>query len=99
MAESVRRRFDLGTLGSPNEKDFRNHGKAIRHFRKAAGLTQEQLALVIDGHPADISRLENGEANPEFSTIVNVANGLDVCISRIFSLGEAYAEGRKKPRK
>jgi transcriptional regulator with XRE-family HTH domain len=84
-------------LGSLSEKQFFYHGKAIRHFRKGAGLTQEQLALAIDGHPADISRLESGDANPNFSTIANVADGLGVSVSRIFSLAEAYAERRREP--
>ena len=86
-------------MGSPDEKRFYYYGKAIRHFRKAAHLTQEQLALSIDGHSAEISRLESGDANPEFNTLMNVANGLGVSVSRIFSLGEAYEEGRKKPGK
>lgn len=88
-----------GTLGSPNEKHFFYHGKAIRHFRKGAGLTQEQLALAIDGHPAEISRMESGDANPNYTTLAKVADGLGVTVSRIFSLGEAYAERRKKPDK
>jgi transcriptional regulator with XRE-family HTH domain len=85
-----------GTLGSPDEKRFFYHGKAIRHFREAAGLTQEQLAHAIGGHFSDISRLESGDANPTFSTIAKVAAGLGVSVSRIFSLGEAYAEGKGK---
>jgi transcriptional regulator with XRE-family HTH domain len=97
MAKWVRKRFDPGTLESPDEKPFFYYGKAIRHFRKAARLTQEQLALSIEGHSADISRLESGDANPEFSTISRVADGLGISVSRIFSLGEGYAERRKKP--
>jgi transcriptional regulator with XRE-family HTH domain len=98
MAKWVRKRFDLGTLGSPDEKPFRHYGQAIRHFREAARLTQEQLALAIDGHNADISRLETGDANPEFSTLSNVADGLGVSIAQIFSLGDAYAGSGKKPK-
>jgi transcriptional regulator with XRE-family HTH domain len=86
-----------GTLGSSNEKRFFNHGKAIRHYREVAGMTQEQLAHAIGGHFSDISRLESGDANPTFSTIANVAAGLGISPSRIFSLGEAYAEGKEKP--
>lgn len=84
-------------MGFPNEKHFFYHGKAIRHFRKVAGLTQEQLALAIGGHSADISRMESGDANPNHTSIAKVADGLGVTVSRIYSLGEAYAERRKKP--
>jgi ribosome-binding protein aMBF1 (putative translation factor) len=85
-----------GTLASPNEKRFFYHGKAIRHFREAAGLTQEQLAHAIGGHFSDISRLESGDANPTYSTLAKVAAGLGVSVSRIISLGEAYAEGKER---
>jgi transcriptional regulator with XRE-family HTH domain len=90
-------------MGSPDEKRFLYNGKAIRHFREEAGLTQEQLALTIErGHLSEISRMESGDANPNYSTIANVADGLGIDVSRIFSLGEAYAErktksGKKKP--
>lgn len=83
-------------MGSPNEKRFFYHGKAIRHFREVAGLTQEQLAHAIGGHFSDISRLESGDANPTFSTLVKVASGLGVSVSQILSLGEAYAEGKER---
>ena len=87
-------------MGSSDEKRFFYHGKAIRHFREEAGLTQEQLALTIEkGHLSEISRMESGDANPNYSTIANVADGLGIPVSRIFSLGEAYAESRKKPNK
>jgi DNA-binding XRE family transcriptional regulator len=85
-----------GILASPDEKRFFHHGKAVRHFREAAGLTQEQLAHAIEGHFSDISRLESGDANPTYSTLAKVAAGLGVSVSRILSLGEAYAEGKER---
>jgi transcriptional regulator with XRE-family HTH domain len=85
-------------LESSDEKRFLYPGQAVRHFREEAGLTQEQLALAIDGHFSDISRLEGGDANPTYTTIAGIAKGLGVSVSRIFSLGEAYAEGRKGKR-
>jgi ribosome-binding protein aMBF1 (putative translation factor) len=85
-----------GTLGSSDEKRFHHHGRAIRHFREAAGLTQEELAHAIGGHFSDISRLESGDANPTYSTLAKVAAGLGVSVSRILSLGEAYAEAKQR---
>jgi DNA-binding XRE family transcriptional regulator len=81
------------TLRSSLENPFLCHGKAIKHFREDAGLTQEQVWKKCGVHYTEISRLETGEANPTFDTIARVAEGLGVSVSRIFSLGEAYAEG------
>jgi transcriptional regulator with XRE-family HTH domain len=96
MDESVRKRFDLGTLSSPLEDRFFFQGKAIRHFREEAGLTQEQVYNECGVHYSEISRLESGQGNPTFSTIESLAEGLGISISRIFSLAEAYAEGKAR---
>jgi DNA-binding XRE family transcriptional regulator len=93
MDERVRKRFDPGILSSALENGFSSHGKAIRHLREVAGLTQEQVSDASGVHSTEISRLEGGQGNPTYSTIESLAAGLGVSVSRIFSLGEAYAEG------
>jgi transcriptional regulator with XRE-family HTH domain len=81
-------------LSSPLEDRSADFGKAIRYLRKDAGLTQQQVSEDCGVHYTEISRLEGGQGNPTFSTIESIAAGLGVSISRIFSLGEAYAERR-----
>ena len=44
-------------------------GERIREARIAKGLTQEQLAQVTGINQANISRLENGTANPSLRTL------------------------------
>ncbi|MEJ0009127.1 MAG: helix-turn-helix transcriptional regulator [Alphaproteobacteria bacterium] len=51
-------------------------GKAIRAQRKAAGLTQEQLAERCGYDPTYISMLENGHRNPPVLTLFNLARHL-----------------------
>lgn len=41
--------------------DKKEFGKNIRKFRKAKGLSQENLAMAINKTPATIARYENGE--------------------------------------
>ena len=50
----------------------------LRRYRKAAKLTQEQLAAKTELHPTEISRLERGVRNPRLATIVRLARGLGV---------------------
>ena len=50
--------------------------RAIVEGREAKDLTQKQLAEVTGITQADISRLENGTANPSLRTLKRLAAGL-----------------------
>lgn len=52
-------------------------GRIIREARVAAGLSQEDLARLIGGHQAAISRLEAGAAGPpNMRTLERIADAL-----------------------
>lgn len=50
--------------------------QAMLDARKAAGLTQKELAMRTGIAQADISKLENGNANPSLRTLQRLAEGL-----------------------
>ena len=50
--------------------------QAMIDARKSAGLTQKQLSERTGIAQADISKLENGSANPSLRTLRRLANGL-----------------------
>lgn len=50
---------------------------SIIELRRAAGLTQRQLAAKSGVQQADISRIEAGDANPTLATIAALAYALD----------------------
>jgi transcriptional regulator with XRE-family HTH domain len=50
--------------------------RQVFDLRKAAGLTQRQLAAKSGVQQADISRLEAGDANPTLATIAALAYAL-----------------------
>src|SRR5512139_1354684 len=58
-------------------------------LRKAAGLTQRQLAARSGVQQADISRIEAGDANPTLATIAALA----------YALGAELALERSRPPK
>ncbi len=78
------------------------HRLALQVFdlRKAAGLTQRQLAATSSVQQADISRIEAGDANPTLATIAALAYALGAELT----LGPAKAaavrrrEGLASPR-
>ena len=51
-------------------------GQRIRHHRKAAGLTQDALALTAGVGRATVIRLEKGERIPRFKTLTALATAL-----------------------
>ena len=50
--------------------------QAVIDARQASGLTQQQLAARTGIHQADISKLENGSANPSLRTLQRLAAGM-----------------------
>src|SRR6185295_3920653 len=51
-------------------------GGRLKELREEAGLTQRQLAEAAGLHPQAIVKLERGEREPAWSTLVSLANGL-----------------------
>lgn len=60
-------------------------GKNIKELRKAAGLSQEELAARMDVDQAYISRLEAGEKNPTILTLWHAAQALNCQTQELFS--------------
>ena len=59
-------------------------GKAIRQFRKEAGLTQRALARMVDVTSTYISRLENGQAEPSIALVRKIARAMRIPSEVIF---------------
>ncbi len=53
---------------------------ALIRLRLARGLTQEQLARLLNTKQESIARLESGSSLPSLSTVKKVANALDARI-------------------
>lgn len=53
-------------------------GRNLRGRRVAAGWSQQELSDRCELHLTEISRLENGHRNPRLSTIVKIADALEI---------------------
>lgn len=69
-------------MSSFNKKEF---GENIRKFRKAKGLSQENLATAINKTPATIARYENGEIIPNAEQIYLICNELSIYEYELFN--------------
>ena len=61
-----------------------NIGENIRKYRKARGMSQEQLSFEVGVKRAVISKYENGFIAPSLAMIEKIAKALDVTISEIY---------------
>ena len=52
--------------------------RAMLIARREAGITQTQLAAKTGIDQSDISRIENGDANPSLNTLKRLAEGLNM---------------------
>ena len=59
-------------------------GERIRELRKSRGLTQEQLAELIDVEQKHVSRLELGKSFPTIERLERLAHALDIPLRDFF---------------
>lgn len=73
---------EFGVKGTPERERFDEETRAfclaetLKEERHRAGLTQEQLAEKIGTKKTYISRLENGKADVQLSTLFRIFEGL-----------------------
>lgn len=74
-----------------NKKDFLIAlGNKIQKVRKAKGLTQVDLVGKIEGEidTTNISRIEKGRTNPTATTLLRIANALEIEVKDFFTFDE-----------
>ena len=64
----------------------------IRQARKAAKLTQEELAKMIGVNRATLSKYESGQIEPSLSQLRKIAHALNVPVTTLWGLPEALED-------
>ncbi len=59
-------------------------GKNIKRYRLMAGITQEQLAELINVHQTFIAKIEIGQSSPSIKTLYAITRKLNIKLSKIF---------------
>jgi transcriptional regulator with XRE-family HTH domain len=67
-----------------DEKRLKEFGLQIRKFRKAKKLTLEGLAFEADIELSQVHRIEKGKINPTLTTILLLADALEISPSKLF---------------
>ena len=60
-------------------------GQNVKELRKAANISQEELALRLDADQAYVSRIESGQMNVTLETIEEIAKALGSEVSALFN--------------
>ncbi len=76
----------------PRSAEHAALGDAIRHLRRQAGLSQEQLAERASTDLTQIGGLERGTRNPSYSTLIRVAAALKTRVGEIVALADRFAD-------
>lgn len=64
--------------------DFHAIGKEIKEKRKASGLTQEQLAYIVDREQRTIMYNENAGQHPSLNTFYQMVTMFDISVDQYF---------------
>jgi len=71
----------------------------IKFYRKKRGLTQENLAEMVNTASTYIAMIESGRRTPSFKLIERMADALDVDATELFSTKEYPVESSSELRK
>ena len=59
-------------------------GSKLKELRKAADLTQEQVAQILGTSRVNYTRYENGKVRPDYETIIKLADYYDISLDELF---------------
>lgn len=62
---------------------YRRVAARIKALRTERGITQQQLAAMIDYEKSNMSRLESGKVNIKLNTIYKIAQALKISMSEL----------------
>lgn len=72
--------------------DGRSFGRRLQALRRERGLTQEQLAELIDRSVDTISNIERGIAQPSYETLRRIADGFGISLGNLTAAPHEGAE-------
>lgn len=70
--------FHLGNMTEKDKKRLNKFGAQLKKLRKKKGLSMRELAARCDVDYGKISKLENNKANLTVTTLIELAEGLEV---------------------
>ena len=76
--------------------DFHDIGREIKRKREASGMTQEQLACIIDRDPRAVMYHENDGQHPSLNIFYQLVTKFDISVDQFFYPGMSADDACKK---
>jgi len=83
---------------TPRSPEHAALGEAVRSLRADAGMSQEALADAAHVHITLLGPLERGTGNPNYATLVKLAQALNTTPGALVSRADDIAAAAKHPR-
>lgn len=65
-------------------------GNTLKKVREAKGLSQKELAGLLDMPQPQYSRIEGGKTDPSFSAVAKMAKALGASLSELFNADDIF---------
>lgn len=73
-------------MNTKEEKYFKKLGVKIKELREEKGLDQKAFAFDCEIGRTQLHMIENGKTNPRMLTLMKIANGLEISLSKLVDL-------------
>ena len=79
---------------------MQNYGKRLKEARKAKGLTQVEIAEILDISQTSYQRMETGEHDMKMSNIIKICRTLDISADWLIGVDDKAlaVKGVRKPK-
>lgn len=67
-------------------------GDILKKVREAKGLSQKELAGLLDMPQPQYSRIESGKTDPSFTTLERIAKALGISLADLFKADEIFKD-------
>lgn len=73
-------------VNTKEEEYFKKLGSKIKELREEKGLNQKAFAFECEIGRTQLHMIENGKTNPRLTTIMKIANALEISVSKLVDL-------------
>lgn len=80
--------------GFPLDRNMKDFPQRLRQLRTARRITQTRVAELLAISPRVYTRWENGDATPQFATVVKIADILNVSLDELAGRQDSSGEAR-----
>lgn len=82
-------------MATKSDKILKDFGENLQKLRKAKGFSTREFAYEADIAHSSVGRLEAGESNPSLTTLIKIAEVLEVDLNQLGSFSRTHKPGNR----